>query len=223
MARLSFNISRDFEKKFANLSVGIIRDLQKGFSSLRDDIGKNIDDSVDGFSDLLGANITDTQAAELGIGDNGSIDRVKINNAWRQLLSKPLGLSSSERPTVFSVTKLRSKTGIGTIRITMDENKLYNAPLSIVETESEINEPGFSDNVIPWLLWFVKGKSIGAYQFTSDPKRRANIGASRTGKGIMIKGGFWQFPQGENPFPFIQRAIEDLVVSTVEKYIERQL
>lgn len=220
--RVSANVQRDFDRRLSNLGIEIIRDLQKNFNSLRDEVGKGIDEAVDGFADLLGAGMSNQQAAELGIGDDGSIDTNKINNAWKQLLSKPPGLSAAERPTAFSVTKLRSKSGIGTIRITMDSNKLYRLPLSIVETDSDINEgDGFDDNVIPWLKWFIEGKAISGYQFTSNPKKRVNLDVSRTGRGIMILGGFWDFPQGQDPFPLIERAIEELAVRAVERYIER--
>ncbi len=42
--RIPFNVSKSFDKQFANLGLEIIKDLQKGFSSLRTDIGKDIDE-----------------------------------------------------------------------------------------------------------------------------------------------------------------------------------
>ena len=219
--RTSFNISRDFEKQFAKLGGQVIKDIQKGFKTLRDEVGKDINEAVEQHNDILIPSIND--AIELGVGEGGSVDSTKTQNAWRQLLVNPPGLAGDARPTVFSVRKLKSKTGIGTIRVTIDENKLYRAPLSIVETESEINEPDFPNSVIPWLMWFIKGKGISGSKFTSNPKRGANLEVSRTGRGIMIRGGFWDFPQGENPFPLIQQAIEQLIVETVERYIEKQL
>ncbi len=72
-------------------------------------------------------------------------------------------------------------------------------------------------------MWFIEGKMISGHQFTSNPRKNTNLEVSRTGRGLMIKGGFWDFRQGVNPFPLIEQALEELVVSTVESYIERQL
>ena len=216
--KTSFNIGRDFDKKFATLSKDIVSGLQQKFRSLRSEISDAIDEAVESHNDLLIP--TEKEAVELGVGEGGSVDRDKTNNAWQQLLSNPRGLSGSSRPTQFSVTKLRSRTGIGSIRITIDEDKFYGAPLSTIETESEIEEGGFASNVIPWMMWFVRGKTIGGVRFSSDPR---NVEISRTGKGIMIKGGLWSFAPGVNPFPLIQQAIEQLAVEAVERFIERNI
>ena len=61
--------------------------------------------------------------------------------------------------------------------------------------------------------WFLNGAVVGGFRFSG---KKPVPSSSRTGGGIMIKGGAWQFsPQGINTFKN--------VVSTVDANLKKRL
>jgi hypothetical protein len=129
----------------------------------------------------------DRQAGELGIqGKIGArdIDEEKRSGAWRILLTT--------HPNTAAVIKAEKLQGTDIARITFgwDKEKFYLNPKSMV-TVYNLKEGTRLE--YSWMKTFVEGKVISGYTFS--PYDHPN---SRTGEGIMVKGGVWQFP----PSPF---------------------
>ena len=145
---------------------------------------------------------TDAEAAELGVGVGGSIDTERTEGAWRQMLT-----GSSEGVTTVDVTSDSRPGKIANIHINVDEDALFAAHLSTVDTED-------SDQIgdIPWLQWLIEGApSIQGYRFDPDEGR----GFSRTGQGRMILSSrsIWSFP------PARQGAF-NILIGEIEKQVD---
>jgi len=130
-------------------------------------------------------------AGELGIGAGGSVDDGKRTNAWRQLLI-PEGTGDV---TKFTVTRIsEERAGVVTeIQITINEDAFFNKEISKISTpdSDEVDE-------IRWMDWFINGQTIGGHRFSGRARNRE---VSRTGRGIMIRGGVWVFsPKGQDAF-----------------------
>jgi len=181
--KFQFSINQSVAKAILNRIISRVkRGARNNFADLRPLVEEAIDEAVEkrkgGFIP------TDGEAEELGIGDGGSIDRGKTNLAWT-------ALKASERAGVtrFSVRKKGAEGTdiIGEIKISIDESAFYTAPRSIVDTpDSDIGQ-------IPWMQWFIEGKTIQGDTFTNQAPRDVLQRVSRTGGGIMIFGGLWQF------------------------------
>jgi hypothetical protein len=121
------------------------------------------------------------EAAELGIGEEGSVSD-KRKNAWQALLASE---SRTFGVTKVSVTKSRAKGKIGEIRVTVDWDKFFD-DIGITKVDASDSEIG----EIPWMKWFIEGMVITGSRFKSGDFKYP---PSRTGKGVMIPGAFWDF------------------------------
>jgi hypothetical protein len=125
---------------------------------------------------------TDDEAYELGVGSNGEIDTDKTNGAWLELLT-------AGKATQFSIQSTGGGARgrqFGVLQIVISEEVLF----SIEESNQPI-EPSEDDDAeqiinIPWMRWLIEGAPANSgYRFSTS-----NRGiASRTGGGIMVKGG----------------------------------
>lgn len=157
------------------------------------------------------------EAAQLGIGAGGSIDTRRTRGAWSQLL-----VGSSEDVTTFSIRKDGRRDKIGTITVEIDEQALYDAPLSNIDTpDSE------KIDSIPWMEWLIEGAPTGAvlpnHEFSSVVPPTSN---SRTGEGrmIIVEGGIWTFPPARlGAFKLLSREIERQIEKAVRKDIGKVL
>ena len=131
-------------------------------------------------------------AGELGIGAGGTIDDDRRTNAWRALLTPPNGQGDV---TTIEVVRIGQERGgvIIEARININEQAFFNTDRARIPTpdSDEIDE-------IPWMDWFINGQTVQGHRFSS---RSVNREVSRTGRGIMIRGGVWTFtPRGQNAF-----------------------
>ena len=208
MARLGIDFKIDRGSLFNQLKTALRsvfnRSARKNFGDFRPFIQKAVNEAVteQRFSFIP----TNDEAAELGVGAGGRIDRGKTHGAWRQLL---IGDPSSI--VEFSVTRSRRTNEIGNIRIKYNEDEFFSSSLSNVDTPDS-----FRIRSIPWMDWLINGAPTNsAFEFTSEVPQGAD---SRTGRGIMIRGGIWQFPPARNmPFATLNRAI----LRSVEREVER--
>lgn len=147
----------------------------------------------------------DDEAAELGVGEGGLIDRSRTEGAWKQLLTRgPNSVMS------FSVRRARGKGLIGNITVSYTEEALLEAPLSNVLTPDS-----FEIRSIPWLKWLIRGAPTNSsFEFTEE----TTGSFSRTGGGVMIKGGIWRFsPVRPRAFISLNSEIEKQIIRSVEQ------
>jgi len=179
MANVRFQVSvkeGDIKGFFDRVTRLAGRRLRNNFGDLRPLVEATIDEQVEKRKNTFIP--TNSEIGELGVGVGGSPDD-RARTAWE-------GLKASEKNgvTVFSVRKKGSERGsiIGEITIEINEDVFYSLPESNIPTDSE------ELPVIPWMRWLIDGETISGFRFkgVSSP-------ASRTGRGIMIKGGLWQF------------------------------
>lgn len=180
--KTQFSIKEGKFKRFANFlkrAVGI--KLRNNFADLRPVVRDAIDDTVELNKRKFIP--TDDEAFQLGIGEDGSIDRGKTNLAWTALKA-----SDDESITTFSVRKKGVERGetIGEVRIFINDIAFFGLDRSVVQTPD-------SDKIdeIPWMQWFLFGKTITGSAFSS---RQPVPTVSRTGGGIMVTGSLWDFP-----------------------------
>lgn len=159
----------------------------------------------------------DSEAAELGVGAGGSIDRSRTQGAWQQLL-----VGSSAKVITFSIRKDNGRGKIGKVTVNIDERALFEAPLSNVPTpDSE------SVNSLPWMEWLIEGAPAGSilpdYEFTSVIPQ---FSKSRTGAGRMItvEGGLWDFPAARaGAFKLLSDEIERQIGIAIRRDIGKVL
>jgi hypothetical protein len=183
MPEMRFQINQRTQQVLAKRAADAILDsvvskARKEFTASKEAIRQSVDDAISNVQD--GFKPTNEEAAELGIGEGGSIDFNRVDNAWRGLLSD----SGTGAITVTFRTG-RGKTGLGNIAIFIDFEKFYQYELCklVVTTEG-------TDWDLEWMRWYIEGKAISDVSFFPTTSSR---GASRTGRGIMIRGGLWQF------------------------------
>lgn len=179
MARVgvNFKLQQGGLRKLGNiLRRAVGRTIRDRFVEVTPLVAQIIDEVVEDNRSLFIPN--DQQAAELGIGEGGQIDP-RRSTAWEVL--RP----DSSSVTSYFVRRIGGRSSlVGQINISINEEEFYNAPDSIIETpDSDLIDE------IPWMRWFIEGKTIAGVRFS----RRAPE-VSRTGRGIMIDGGFWTFP-----------------------------
>lgn len=161
------------------------RRMRNNFGDLRPLIEDSIDGEIDRNSDRFIPN--SREAAELGVGSDGQIAVEKTETAWRALQVR-----SGQGVTTFSSRKAGSKASnvIGSITIDIDKEAFYSAPASVIDTPD-------SDAIsrIPWMKWFIEGASLSEEGLPNArfSSRRPIPETSRTGGGIMIEGGLWDF------------------------------
>lgn len=154
-----------------------------GLNSIRPALRKVVDDAIrKRAGDFIP---TDAQAAELGVGNfAGGLDRQRLVTAWTHLLLD--GPDNERKVTVLSiVTRRGKKASVSRIKVRILEEGFLALPINNLPIES-VELP-----TIPWMDWFLNGAVIGGVRFTSKAPIPAT---SRTGGGIMIKGGLWSFP-----------------------------
>ncbi|TFH22960.1 hypothetical protein E4G67_03735 [Candidatus Bathyarchaeota archaeon] len=180
------------------------RSARKNFGDFRPFIQEAVNDAVteQRFSFIP----TNEEAAELGVGVGGHIDVNRTQGAWRQLL-----IGDPNSIVEFSVTRSRRTNEIGNIRIKYDESEFFSSSLSNIDTPDS-----FRIRSIPWMDWLINGAPTeSAFQFTSEVTPGSD---SRTGRGIMIRGGIWQFPPARRaPFTTLNSKIETNIRRTVER------
>ena len=213
---IKFKVKGSFLKELTDVVTSLFgKKVKKNFGAFRPTIEAAIDEGV--INRRHNFIPDDQEAAELGIGDNGSIDRNRTNNAWGQLL-----VGSASRAVTFSVQKDSRKNKIGRVTVNIDEQAFFEAPLSNVETPD-------SDEIdsIPWMEWLVEGAPNGAvlpgHAFSS---KVAEGGESRTGAGVMIaiKGGIWSFPPARiGAFILLGREVERQVEIAIRRDIGKLL
>lgn len=176
--KFQFSIDRGFSRSlFDKISQIVGRRMRDNFGDVRPLVEETVNEAVE---DNRGRFIpTNNEIAELGIGQGGSPDN-RSQTAW-------IALRPSSRNGVTSISvRKRGSEGtnlIGEIKISIDPELFYQQPDSIIPTpdSNEIDE-------IPWMNWLIEGKTINQHSFTD---RLTPNSVSRTGRGIMINGGFW--------------------------------
>jgi hypothetical protein len=180
MAKAKFQFSIEKEgglKRLLNrMSSLVSKKIRNNFGGLRPVIEDAIDEAVEKHSRKLIPALD--EIAELGVGTDGSPDpRAQV--AWK-------GLKTGHGATTLTSRKRGSEKDrdIGEINISIHEETFYEMPDSIIETpDSDIISQ------IPWMKWLVQGKEISGDRFSPNK----DSAFSRTGRGIMISGGFWSF------------------------------
>lgn len=208
MARIGINFrtKESLGKKLKDTLLDLFgKKVRDNFADLRPFIEEAISDGVINSSEEFQA--TDNEAHELGIGDGIGIDRSKSQEAWRQLLP-----SSKSHYISFTIKKTSvDRFGkLGTITISVDKDAFLDDDLCKIETEK--------GRILPWMDWLINGAPlITTHAYL--PKPFTN-GISRSGRGIMIKGGIWSFaPSKPFAFEILAKQIDFQVVKTVRKNI----
>jgi len=210
------DIAFKFEARVGALEqlANVINDLlrrkaRNNFGDIRPFVEDGIERAVEASKDQFIPN--ENEVAELGIGVGGAPDENRINGAYRQL--NPDDPSST---TKFSVQKTNRRGSVGRVKITIDNDVFYSAELSKVSTPD-------SDKIdeIPWMRWLIEGAPINPeYAF----KSLMGIRTSRTGRGIMVRGGVWDFPPARSSaFAILRENIEREVKKNVEREVGRIL
>jgi hypothetical protein len=213
---VKFKVKGSITKELTNLLSSLFgKTARQNFGDFRPFIEEAIDEGVINTRQEFIPD--DGEAAELGVGANGAIDRSRTQGAWSQLL-----VSSSTRAVTFSVRKDTRKNKIGNIVVSIDENTFYEGSLSNVDTpdSEEIDS-------IPWMRWLVEGAPAGAvlpdHVFTEDVPQ---FSASRTGAGRMIRveGGIWSFPPARlGAFKLLTNEIERQIEIAIRRDIGKVL
>ncbi|TFH25904.1 hypothetical protein E4G67_00160 [Candidatus Bathyarchaeota archaeon] len=208
MAGLSFNLKAAPKLKAISDAVKkkTRRRLTNNISEIRQITADAINRAVEKNKNLFIP--TDDEAAQLGIGEGGSIDTDRTTGAWRELLT-------TGQAVKFLVQKTgRSKTGaFANLQIEIGEELFYNLDLSNMPIQESKDLDTELRNNIPWMRWLIEGAPTNTeYRFTTKNKGVV----SRTGGGIMIKGGIWEFPPA-HPGAF------DALISSIETTIRKNI
>jgi len=173
---IEFKIVRGSLEKAKNLFGQFIRrEFKDNFANLKplveDAVERTITENKERFIP------SDDEAAQLGIGTGGALRTDKTQGAWKLL--------SPKHPSkVMTVKVIGGIGGNGTVEINLNTDIWFDAP----ECNVEVSDTAFPN--IPWMEWFIDGKTIVGARFSRHlpiPK------TSRTGRGIMISGGLWMF------------------------------
>ena len=184
--RIKLQVNTSLTGTFGNIFRKVVRKkLHQNAEKLRPFIRNIINDTIEHNKFLFIP--TDRQAAELGVGNAGAIDDSKISGAWRLLQIEQGGLNF-KYDTASSISN-----SIGTIRVSLNREGLFSADISNIDTPDSANNPG-GISQIPWMKWFIEGKQISGVRFSN---KTPILETSRTGEGIMIRGGMWDFPDNE--------------------------
>jgi hypothetical protein len=213
---VKFKVKGSFAKELRALLTSLFsKKVQNNFGDFRPIIEAAIDEGV--INTRAEFIPDDDEAAELGIGANGSIDNNRTQNAWGQLL-----VGSTSKAVTFSVRKDTKKNRIGRVVVQIDERAFYDADLSNVPTpDSDVIDS------IPWMEWLIEGAPSDAvepnYEFTS---KTSEFGTSRTGEGRMIwkRGGMWTFPPARlGAFVLLSNEIERQIEIAIRRDIGKVL
>lgn len=149
--------------------------------AVENSVNKAVEASKDSFIPTF------QEAIELGIGEGGSVDFDRVNNTY-----KILRTDSPYKFTTVEITKARGFSSLYTVKININEV----GPLSVQESIIPTPDSNKIDQ-IPWLDWLINGSPTLSYRFFDKPF----IPTSRTGGGIMVKGGVWS-QEPRRPFAF---------------------
>ena len=216
MAKIGVKFKTSFAGNIKDVFSRLIgKKVQNNFGAFRPIIEEAIDEGViNTRSEFIP---DDSDAAELGVGINGSIDRERTSGAWAQLL-----VGSATKSLTFSIRKDTRKGKLGTITIVIDEEKFFKGRLSNVDTPDSDKEDS-----LPWMEWFIDGAVSGDilpdYEFSSEGGK---FGNSRTGGGRMIsvQGGIWSFsPRGLGAFRILGTEVERQIGIAVRRDIGKVL
>jgi len=156
----------------------------------------------------------DEEIGELGIGDGGSVDTEKTEGAWKLLQPSTPGSF-----TTVNVKRVATSRGdipgapisIGVIEVQTKIKSFLKHPLCNVPTPDSEH----IDN-IPWMKWLIFGAPANSdFRFESRVLPNTN---SRTGEGIMVRGGLWTFPPARpNAFQNLRDGIFLQLLRTFER------
>lgn len=155
---------------------------------------------------------TDREAGELGVGQDGSIDERKTDEAWKTLLVTTRGQNAITSFVILEQGGARPEFAF--LSIVIDERQFYNHPLCNVQIDPSNDTEADSFSNIPWMRWLIEGAPRNPlYRF-----RPSRLG--RTGEGTMRKSGVWNFrPARFGAFDRLTRTIERSIRSDIKKNI----
>lgn len=211
MPQLRFSINQRTSNEIAEaaknkIAEAVVSRARKNFSRIKAPLAEKIDQAIEDNAEYFTP--TDQEAFQLGIGKDGAIDEDKRANGWRNFL-----ISSRSGVTKINVRRGEGKTGIGNIAITIDYLKLFQMPESIAETPDSKKI-----DIIPWMEWFIDGKEITEYSFLPTPKSKV----SRTGGGIMVEGGLWDFIPNSAAVNKLQISISNAVNAFITQFVAEE-
>lgn len=182
----------------ADVSQELTKNAERLKPVVDEAVNKSIEENMDEFVP------TDEEAAELGVGVGGRIDISRTEHAWEALLvNSPQTVTSV---TIEGVTGRRADNQFASIRVFIDEDVFYRRGLSNISIEASRDPSAPRLRRIPWMRWLINGAPVdnSSYGFSSS-----GPGASRTGGGVMVKGGVWSFsPARPNAFKKLFESIE---------------
>lgn len=157
---------------------------------------------------------SDEEAGELGIQAKigaGQIDEEKRSGAWRTLL---IGSPGSAGYVKWEVSQ---GGDLAKISVGWDKDKLYNNPKSIVNV---YDLKKGKRTIIPWMKWFLEGELISGSHFSPITKGHIQ-NVSRTGLGIMAKGGLWHFPPSQFDLNWLAKEVSKNVSDRLKFLLSR--
>lgn len=155
---------------------------------------------------------TDSEAHELGIGEDGSIDRTKTEGAYKGMLT---GANNGVTETSTRATPGTGLGRIGTIKAQVHMSVLFKTELAKVLLTN--TKEGQSPDEVSWMEWLLDGATISGHRF-NPAIEKGNI--SRTGAGIMDKGGLWQFSPAR---PGARESLDDAMLQKISEVAEREI
>ena len=208
MARGTANIQLDFSaldssRLAEKLQEKINKKLRSNFGKLRPNIETAINRGVERSKRQFTPDAE--EIAQLGVGQGGSPDIDRIQNAYRELRTD-FGRKGITR---FSVRKAGTGAGIliGKLSVQVKKETFLSSGLPVVKTP---DSKAISE--IPWMRWLIRGKQISGFEFKKSSKK-----TSRTGMGVMISGGIWDFkPARPNAFLILDRNIRHSIAKTIQ-------
>jgi hypothetical protein len=207
-SKLVIQVTNKFKgqlEKELNQKIG--RAAREAIVGLHPAINKIVDKSIEEQKDNFIP--SDDEAHELGIGEDGSLDQERIDGAYRGMLT-----TANNGVTVTSTTP-SAGTGldkVGNIKADVNVDLLFKTELANIDTESEVLP------TIPWMQWLLDGApTIEGFHF--NPKiKEGDI--SRTGAGVMNKGGIWQFKPAR---PGARAELDATMLRKISEVAEREI
>lgn len=208
MTTLRFSINQRTSRDLAEAAKEkiletVLERARKNFGVIKPKVADVVDDVITDRKYLFQP--TDREAFELGIGAGGSVDESKRSGAWESLL-----VSSGRGVTKITSRKGEGKTGIGNIQVHINYLRFYEQPECHVYDE---------DLDLPWMLWMIEGGEVLDHSFFSTTRSRV----SRTGGGIMIKGGLWNFRPQSYLINDLQVGISVAVNAFITRFVAEEL
>lgn len=220
-ARISSKSINKFIKKLEVAAENIQREIQNELLlDIRAETEKVIDNHKGDFT------IPADRIGEFGVGKNNSPDIQKVNNAWHSLLPNPGG-----QKQVTNIKFLKKKNTFGfqftissrfyELEATTYVNDSFNALEKKLIGSNSIDEEidaEIEDEIIPWMEWFLEGKTIQNFH-VQELKKPSK--ASRTGGALMVGGGLWQTPAQPQVWKSLDLDLRTQLTRTTEKFLKR--